>query len=220
VASATREVIAGRAVFERDSVLFREAALPFPIVGALLRHAMRHDGRLDVVDFGGSLGSVFRQLRWFLPSLAELHWQVVEQPDFVRLGQAEFTTDSLSFHATLDALPPPQAPRLVLLSSSLQYLPAPRSTLSSLLSDVGATTLVIDRTPFSDANEDQLRIQRVPARIYDASYPLWILSRGITRRALAPNWQILVEFPCAEGPHRASGGLRFEFSGLIAERKS
>ena len=63
VAQATREVIAGRAVFERDSVLFHEPDYRYPIVAALLHCAQANNGRLDVIDFGGSLGSTYRQCK-------------------------------------------------------------------------------------------------------------------------------------------------------------
>jgi putative methyltransferase (TIGR04325 family) len=66
VARATREVVAGRAAFERDSVLFDTPDFRYPIVAALLRAAAQNNGHLEVVDFGGSLGSTYRQcnLSW------------------------------------------------------------------------------------------------------------------------------------------------------------
>src|SRR3546814_2948802 len=56
VRTATRAVVAGEAAYERDSVLFDKADYPFALITALLRAAASADMRLDVIDFGGSLG--------------------------------------------------------------------------------------------------------------------------------------------------------------------
>src|SRR3546814_6742160 len=61
VRTATRAVVAGEAAYERDSVLFDKADYPFALITALLRAAASADMRLDVIDFGGSLGSTYRR---------------------------------------------------------------------------------------------------------------------------------------------------------------
>ena len=95
VAAATREVVAGRAVFERDSRLFREPEPNYPLIAAL---ALSADGDgLRVLDFGGALGSAYFQNRSWLRELGALEWTVVEQPHFVACGQREFTTGELRF---------------------------------------------------------------------------------------------------------------------------
>lgn len=219
VSAATREVVAGNATFERDSVLFQERQLPFQIVAPLLHHALRHDGHLEVIDFGGSLGSTYRQIRWFLPQLRTLRWHVVEQPGFVAAGNTEFATDELRFYTSVLDLPPSPFPRVALLSSVLQYLPEPPEVLTALTA-AGTGTLIIDRTSLSGATEDHLTIQRVSSRIYPASYPCWVLSRARLLEQLAGDWRLLLEFPCPEGSFTARGGPHFEFKGLILERRT
>ena len=177
MAAATREVVAGRAAYERDSVLFHEPAYPFPIVAELLRAALANGRRLNVIDFGGSLGSTYRQCRPLLDGVQDLRWHVIEQPGFVAIGQSEFSTEELRFAASPDEVPVGDVPPLVLLSSVLQYLETPESTLRQLLG-IGAKHLIIDRTPMSDLDTHRLCIQHVPKAIYDASYPCWVLSRA------------------------------------------
>lgn len=219
VASATRAVIAGEAVFERDSVLFHEPAYPYPMLSALLRAAALNGGRLDVVDFGGSLGSTYRQCRPFLGGLAHVRWQVVEQAAFVALGCAEFTTSELSFAPTLQDLAPCTTAPVLLLSSVLQYLEEPAATLAALAA-LGGAQLVIDRTPLSADAAPRLCIQQAPKQVYDASYPCWIFSRSALLAQLEQHWQVLAEFPCEEGRHATDDGLAFEFRGLILERRA
>lgn len=219
VVRATREVEAGRAAYERDSVLFDAWTPPFQLLAPLLRHALRYGGRLDVVDFGGSLGSTYRQCRPFLPPLQALHWHVVEQAHFVKAGRREFSTPPLDFHADLASLPPPVAPRLLLASSVLQYLPHPMQHLQDWEAR-GIDTIVLDRAPVWDGADDRACVQEVPRHIYDASYPCWVLSRPRLLDRLSRHWQLICEFDCPEGRHTARRGPSFEFKGFVWERRA
>ncbi|MEO6746021.1 MAG: methyltransferase, TIGR04325 family [Caldimonas sp.] len=218
VVEATRAVVAGTAPFERDSILFDEPEYPFAVLAALCR-AAGATGRLTVVDFGGSLGSSYRQCRAFLDRLTTIRWQVVEQPAFVDAGRREFTTDELSFHGSVDDLPPAVDPTLVLASSALQYLEDPYAHLAAFTRSAAAH-LVIDRTPMLDGTTDRLCIQHVPRHIYPASYPCRLLSRASLIEHLQADWRLLCDFGCAEGRRATDDGLSFEYRGLILERRS
>lgn len=219
IVAATREVEAGRASFERDGVLFETWEPPFQLLAPLLRHALRHGGRLEVVDFGGSLGSTYRQCRPFLPQLQSLQWHVVEQAGFVDAGRAEFARPPLHFHPSLASLPPASAPRLLLASSVLQYLPQP---LQHLLDwqEHAIDTIVLDRTPVWNGPDDRVCVQHVPRHIYDASYPCWVLSRPRLLDLLSRDFRLVCEFDCPEGRHVPRGGPAFDFKGFVWERKS
>ena len=219
VTEATRAVVSGRARYERDAVLFTEAEHPFALLAALWRAAALGGGRLDVVDFGGSLGSSYRQSRPLLDGLQQLQWRVVEQPAFVATGQREFSTDELSFTDSLESLPPCAGVRVVLASSVLQYLNDPYAVLDAF-TGVGAEHLIIDRTPMSGNPTDRLCIQHVPKQIYAASYPCWILSKSKLLERLSRNWHLVCDFPCADGTARTDDGVPFEFRGLVLERSS
>lgn len=219
VAEATRAVLEGRAAYERDGVLFDGSEQPFHILAALLRAAVMNGPQpLDVIDFGGSLGSTFRQLRPLLP-LRTVRWQIVEQPSFVDVGRRQFTTTELSFCKSLDEVRSPDPPAVLLALSVLQYLEKPYEVLRSLAA-ISASTLVIDRTPVSAQSSDRLCIQHTPSSIYRASYPMWILSRQRLAEELDPDWRVLADFESAERKCRTDDGLHFEFRGLILERRS
>lgn len=217
VAEATRSVERGEAAFERDSVLFSEPEYSWPLLAALL-HAAAVNGRLSVLDFGGALGSTYRQHRAFLDGLPDLTWTVVEQAEFVALGQREFQTSCLRFAPTITDAVAGSAPNVVLLGSSLQYMENPRVVLAELTRS-GAGTLVIDRTPLSSSDlDDTLCIQTVPATIYPASYPMWVLSRRRLIADLSPTWRLLAEYESGHGRPRTSGGREFTWDGLIMAR--
>lgn len=219
VLQATREVVAGRAAYERDSVLFDRWEPPFTVAAPLLRHALRHGSRLDVVDFGGSLGSSYRQCKPFLPRLEALQWHVVEQPAFVAAGQAEFATAELQFHQRLADLPPAVAPRLLMASGVLQYLPLPARAIDEWTAS-GAETILIDRTPMWDGNDDRACVQHVPRHIYASSYPCWVLSRPCLVGRLERDWRLVCEFDGLDGRYVARGGPAFDFKGLLWERRA
>lgn len=218
VVAATRSVVSGQAAFERDSVLFDAPAYSYPLLAALLRAAARNGGRLNVIDFGGSLGSTYRQHRQFLAGLPQLRWCVVEQPHFVAAGRSEFTTDELVFADTLAQVPWWGQPCVALLSSVLQYLQDPLPVLEALRHS-GATSLVIDRTPVADAAHDRLCVQTVPPQIYRASYPCRIFARAPLMQRLAQHWDLLAEFPCEEGHFATRERFRFQFAGFIFEAR-
>lgn len=216
VVAATRKVVAGEAAFERDSVLFDEVEQPFQLLAPLLRVAAEDGARLSVLDFGGSLGSTYRQCRKFLGRIA-LAWNVIEQPKFVQAGQREFETDELKFYERASDVPAARRPTALLFSGSLQYLDAPFEVLEAIAALPGAV-LIIDRTPFRDGKESFACVQKVPRRIYPASYPLWVLGRERLLSALAPQWQVAASFATPEGTAWSSSGWTFTYGGLIFQR--
>ena len=215
---AAREVVAGRAAYERDSVLFAEPDFRFPVVAALMHVAALNCGRLEVVDFGGSLGSTYWQCRPYLSGLQHVRWQVIEQPSFVAAGQQEFTTEHLSFAGSIAELATTQLPfRLVLASSVLGYVEDPTRVLDEL-AQINASHMLIDRTPLIDGPADHLCIQQVPKEVYSASYPCWIFSRPLLMARLHKHWRVVSEFACDEGQCKTDEGLPFEFRGIYLER--
>ncbi len=195
VEAATRKVVAGEAACERDSVTFDRIDHSFPVLAVLLAAATENNGSLHVLDFGGSLGSSYRQCRGFLRGVRELRWNILEQPNFVRCGQAAFETDELRFRDSVAAASEP-APAVVLVSSSLQYVPDPHTTLARLR-DTATNYLILDRIPMTDEDRDRVVVQRVPPSIYPASYPCWLLSRAALLATMGAGWELLAQFPSA-----------------------
>ena len=85
------------------------------------------------------------------------------------------------------------------------------------MSGSGVDTVVIDRTPFTTRATDLPTVQEVPAEIYPASYPAWLLSRerllgdahGVGARRRVPQ-------------HRAGAGhesgVPFTWDGMLLVR--
>ncbi len=216
VLEATRKVCAGEAAYERDSVLFQRMNQPFHLLAPLLRAALENAGQLSVLDYGGSLGSTYRQCREFLRP-AHVSWYVVEQENFAAAGKAEFETDELRFYRRAEDIPSDGRPNVALFSSVLQYLPAPLEVLSKVTAG-SAQYLVIDRTPFVAGRKNHICVQHVPRHIYTGSYPLWVFGYEQLLESVGPNWSPLAEFSCEEGHVTVSRKLRFEYRGLVLRR--
>jgi putative methyltransferase (TIGR04325 family) len=193
VLSATRKVKAGEAACERDSVVFDQVEYSLPLLASLLWVASRSGNRLDLLDFGGSLGSSYWQNRKFLSHLAHLRWSVVEQPHFVAAGRAEIADDVLRFHDSIDSCVAVEAPDTALLSGVLQCLEQPYAALDSIL-ERKFRFVIIDRLPiFVTDLPDRITIETVPAWIYEASYPAWFFSGPKFRAHLAHMAYSIVE---------------------------
>lgn len=214
VLKATLDVSQGKAAYERDSVLFETPDYVWPVLSGLLLAAARNNGRLDVLDFGGSLGSSYFQHRLFLSSLPSLHWNVVEQLHFVEAGQTSLNEPGLRFYPNIDSCLKENDPNIVLLSSVIQYLEDPYTVLQEILA-TDASFLLIDRTPLIEDDIDRILVQKVSPRVYEASYPMWALSRKKLLSGLAPNWSLQATTPAPEGKQPVRGMGNIQFEGLI-----
>lgn len=169
---ATLAVKDGKAAYERDSVLFDEIEYSWPLISGLLLAAVKSNGKLNVLDYGGSLGSSYFQNKIFLKELKEVQWNVIEQAHYVEIAKKYIEDEELKFYENITDLNPTNSIDVVLLSSVLPYIKNPYEVLDSIKALV-PKVIIIDRTPFNlDIHEaDIIRIQHVPEEIYSASYP-------------------------------------------------
>lgn len=182
VAVSTRKVISGEAAYERDSVAFDHIEYSWPLLASLLQVALECRS-LRVIDFGGALGSTWRQNKKFLERLnIPIAWHVVEQGNFVRLGKAEFSDNILSFDGTI-AEASKDGADVVLFCSSLCYVEDPSLFLKETMM-TNAPFLIIDRFPLINGDRDRIAVQKVTEPIYHASYPV----RLFAEVGLLSNW--------------------------------
>ena len=212
VRSSLLQVKSGNAVYERDSVLFNEIQYSYPVLSGLMWISAQSKGRLNVLDFGGSLGSSYYQNKRFLDSLEEVHWCVVEQSGFVKAGLEDFATDRLHFFNTIEECLKSFNINVVLLSSVLQYLEEPYCLLDQLNS-LRIKNIIIDRTPFVHG-KDRITIQKVWPRIYKASYPCWFFNKEKFVILMTREYKLVMEFDAMDKANISS-----EFKGFIFSKK-
>jgi putative methyltransferase (TIGR04325 family) len=219
VCQAIRTVKAGRAAFERDSVMFETEDFNWPLVAQLLRIATASGEHLRVLDFGGSLGSTWFQNRRILAGLAEVRWNVVEQPSFVAAGRKEFEDEFLRFFATAAESAASCPPDVVLASNVVQYLPDPFRSLRDLAA-VNAPFLLLDRTATLSAGRARLTLQTTPEWIYPAAYPAWFLPWHDIVKAVEPSYTLDSSFASTiDSPRALRDGVRVEWRGGLFQRR-
>ena len=213
---ALLKVKRNEAVYERDSVLFERPQHAFPLLAGLLRAAAASNGRLCVVDFGGSLGSSYFQCRSFLHPVCCLEWLIVDQPAQVACGREDFESNELRFYNSVEECIARHQPNVLLLSSVLQYLPLPYEFLQQFV-QYGFEHVIIDRTPFLVSGQERLTVQHVPSCIYPASYPAWFFDESKVAHCFASGGYGLVADFAASDTLSPEGEDAY-FKGFIFEK--
>lgn len=200
--NALLKVKNGEAVYERDSVLFDVKEIPYSLMAYLILSASLKKRPLNILDFGGSLGSTYYQLRDILPRDTCGSWNIVEQEHVVSCGNANFKDDVLRFYSSIDKCIAEQEIDFVLLSSSVQYLESPHAFLKALV-QYDFDFILFDRTAFNSASHDRLTLQVVPPEIYPASYPAWFFHEDFFLSHFSEQYKVVAEFPSyVEGESR------------------
>jgi putative methyltransferase (TIGR04325 family) len=216
--SALLEVKNGRAVSERDSVLFDDIQYSWGLLAGLQRAALKDKGRLCVLDFGGSLGSSFYQNREYLSMLKELKWCIVEQPHFVTCGIEYFEDDHLSFYSTIEECLAKNEPNVLLLSGVLQYLDKPYEWIQTFI-ELGIPNIIIDRNSTVDNGREILTVQNVPESIYKASYPAWFFNKEKLINFFRSDYYLLSRFVDTIDPPIKLNGMNASWGGLYFIKK-
>ncbi len=204
-------VKSGEAKYERDSCLFDQIEYNFPLLSGLMWIAAQNKGKLNVLDFGGSLGSSYFQNKKFLDSLAEVKWCVVEQANFVKTGLEQFEDDRLKFYYHIDDCIKKHEIHVILLSSVLQYLEKPYELLDEIkLKNI--KYVIIDRTGFIKGS-DRITIQKVHPAIYKASYPCWFINQNKFMEYMNQNYELVLGFDALDQANFAA-----EFKGFILKK--
>lgn len=226
VLAAIQEVRLGRAVFERDGCLFYEQEYNYPFLAALFYSLndclSTRGGHVDILDFGGSLGSTFFQNRKLLAPFS-CRWHIVEQPHFVQTGRAN--VPEITFHESVEAyMENGESTDVLLLSGVLQYFDQPYTYLERMLS-CGFKYILMDRTFFNDRepDKDRLTVQTVPPVIYSAAYPAWLLSgRRVGERIEQTGYEKVMQWESLDKmPVEEANGRRWTLPslGILWKRK-
>lgn len=195
---ALLKVKRGEAKWEQDAMVSDSEELPWPLLAALLRViAEKGNRQLRVLDFGGSLGSLYYWCHLYLPPEIELRWHVVEQPAHVEVGRRDFQDDRLRFDFSVEEVLAQGMPDVLLLSGVLHFLPEPEKFVEKM-AGWRIPRLIIDRTMLWDHDRHRLTVQEVPPEIYPASYPAWFLSRRRIFALLEGNYQLTQRVPGTE----------------------
>jgi putative methyltransferase (TIGR04325 family) len=206
----------GEAIYERDSVIFNKIEYSWELLSALMWIAAQNKGHLHIIDFGGSLGSTYYQNKAFLDSLPKVSWNIVEQSNYVKVGIELFQNETLQFYSSIKDCCQKSKEKIntLLFSSVLQYLEYPYMPLKEAFED-HIEYIIIDRTGFILNDKERISIQKVPNKVYKATYPCRFFNKKkIISHFEENNYILLFEFNSFD-----SANIRSEYKGFIFTRK-
>ena len=205
----------GEIAFERDSVLLDRIEYSWPLLSALMWVAAMNKSKLNVLDFGGSLGSSYFQNKYFLDTLEHVNWNILEQENFVQCGQENIQDKKLQFFHTADeAIRTNGLPDILLVACTLPYLKNPYQVLQELMK-TGIPHLIVDNTFFNYEERDRICVQKVPPEIYEASYPCWFLNYNSIKQKISEGYSIISEHKNDSSVYL--DGRRIQYKGFLAK---
>jgi putative methyltransferase (TIGR04325 family) len=194
IKTAALKVKNGEAIFERDGKLFHQPEYNWLLLSHLQNIALASSNSLNLIDFGGALGSTYFQHLAFLKEIAHVRWNIVEQPHFVAFGEENLSSPNLYFYEDLSTCFEASKANTILLSGLLSYLPEPYQLLTEIQS-LGFKYIIIERTPFITSTSDMLTVQYVnQTNLYQGSYPAWIFSEEKLKKALESTYDLQGEY--------------------------
>ena len=222
VLDSTRKVMAGEAAFERDSMLFYHEEYNYNVLMPLYRIALEK-GRLHVLDFGGALGSTFRQhLKLLKPAIQDLSWNIVEQQSFLEAAKEINCEEGLHFFDSIEKTLESAPIDVVLFSSVLQYLENPQEIIEKIKS---IPYIIIDIHPeFLTREKPLFTVQNVSEPIYNASYPLKIWGKGELLTMFSENYELLgswkIKYDYMQKIKDENGTAeKIEFIGMLLKKR-
>lgn len=211
------KVKAGEFAFERDTILFDKIQYSWHILAVLLRFAIENDNSLNIIDFGGSLGSSYFQNREFLKNLRDFKWNIVEQRKYSECGKIYFEDKFLKFYDDLQTCMAENHSKIILASGVLQYLEQPGEILKQFL-DFNFEYIIIDRTGFSNEESDIITVQNISESIYGGSYPVWFFSLPRFIDIFKFRYKLIADIDSNIDPPYKVNGRYFFWKGLIFKR--
>ena len=202
--------------YERDSSTI-EGTPEFAFNSLRWMKSFAEGNRINLVDFGGSLGSSFFQLKPFLDDYS-LNWNIVEQAHVAVVGKSKLENDQLKFFSNIQNIPNSSSISTFFSSSAIQYLQDPYKVLNDLnLAEF--KYLIFDRLSAIEGEKDRLTIQIVPKKRYKAIYPCWFLSKKKFLNYLNELGFILIDSFSALGGNIATRSIpRSEYRAFILEK--
>lgn len=188
---ALAEVLAGHALFERDSLLQHRPLTCWPLMLALRDLEACGISPPTVLDYGGGLGSVYFQHRDWWSADRPVTWNVVELPEVAASGQRLIQDPQLNFFDSLEETVQQQPPDLIVAAGVISMVPDPVALLD-MFASLGARWVFLDRIPITHRQgQNLITRQVVPRWIYESESPFWFFDESWWLHALASRFEIV-----------------------------
>ncbi len=209
----------GEAVFERDGVLFDKVQYNWVLLSFLQKSIIFNKGELNLLDFGGSLGSSYFQSKLFLEGVKTINWCIIEQDHFVTSGKHHFENKELKFFYTIEESAKIIKPNIILLSGVLQYIEKPYELLKEL-KQLSAQYIVIDRLSINETDKDIVSVQNVDPQFYATKLCNWFFSLPKLIDYMKNEYElVLIDHSYAENKITIDNTLQCDFKIVIFKKK-
>lgn len=190
VISANRKCLNDNNLFERDSILFLNPQYSH-FINTYLLFILSKSGRanLNVLDFGGALGTTYRQFKHIIKGEIIIKWGIIEQDKLLRIGENEFANDELYFISFDEILKSDKHFDVVIFSGVIEFLEKPFEILNSI-SLLNVDYVLIDRSSFWQGDEHLLS-NLIAAKQIGGSYPCYIFSEMCFNKEMSINWELI-----------------------------
>jgi putative methyltransferase (TIGR04325 family) len=215
IVDANLGVLNGQAKYEKDGLLFDKIDFSYELNSFLLRVYVEKNKPISILDYGGSLGTTYRQFKEFADSQIISNWLIVEQQGLVEAAKKYISIHNLNFISNEDVNFDKLKTDVVIFSSSLEFLPDPDQALTSILK-ANPSYIIFDRTPVSESSETKICVLKAQKKI-GGSYPCWIFSSQFFFKKLH-GFQMISRWDSAEGSFKFSGS-HGKYEGMAFKRK-
>lgn len=208
----------GKAIWEQDTVIRENIIYSNLVLAFLLITASQKSDSKRIIDVGGSLATNYFQVKKILGVCIELgglhiEWHIVERPHFVDAGNKHFKTKIVNFSRTVDEVFSKHSSNTsdtLIFTGSFQYLENPFEYLEPIL-ERGLAVIGFDRILISTGTTHQIYSQHPDkTRYYEASYPVWVISKQKLVEFMSSNgYQLLEQFDMHAVSEFAQAGLLF-----------
>ena len=177
VKKSSLKVKNGDAAYERDSVIFIQPRSSDRLLDEILQLEEKMKSPMQVLDFGGSLGSIYYQNKEVISTNNNRSWSVVEQHHFVEAGKKDFEDKMLKFYYSVNECVLHHPINIILCAGVIQCLEKPFEWLEKFIA-LNACYIIISRTSMVEQKQNLLTIQYVPESIIESSYPCWFFVKS------------------------------------------
>lgn len=198
VKEARLKVMRGEAAYERDGITFSEVHYFYPVLACLLHAATKNNNKLNVLDYGGSLGTSYFQHKELLKHV-DVRWNIIEQSHYVSFGKEHVKDSRLHFYDSLEACLRDTEPNVVFISSVLQYLEDPYAVLRNIKKQ-DVDYVIFDRTTVLPHSKDRIVVQNVPRKIFPTDFPAHLFNEQKLIDFFKPEYSVVLEFPSIGDP--------------------
>ncbi len=195
IKQTTRKVVNKEIAYERDGIEYDQPIMNFNMLSSLLWIASLRNNALVVLDFGGSLGTTYYHKAPYLSHLKSLKWCIVEQPNYVEAGKAEFETDQLLFFYNINECLQQHQPDVIIFCGVIQYIEKTYELLEEI-KNKKIPFVFLDYMAYNDEAKDRICIQHVPPVFYgvEASYTCWFYDKSKMYNWLKQYYSMVFEF--------------------------